>query len=146
MKRTKSLASSHAPTLEEMNQVLQETWDSLPQDFRALCPELSLMGSEFPEEELLEELECESAYELLGFFYGTDTHESPMMFETEWFANTLRFFRRPILDYWAETGFSLKEVVTHVMVTEIGRHFGLSDHELALVEVAAGGRQTELLH
>jgi predicted Zn-dependent protease with MMP-like domain len=43
-------------------------------------------------------------------------------------------YRRPILDYWCETGEELYAVVRHVLIHEIGHHFGFSDADMERIE------------
>ncbi|MDR1827682.1 MAG: metallopeptidase family protein [Methylobacteriaceae bacterium] len=137
---------AQAPSAEDILQVMQLAWETLPDEFRALCPDVTLDIDEFPDDELVEALEYESAFELLGFFFGDDFRRSPMVLDSPVAANTFRLFRRPVLDYWAETERTLWEVITHVLVSEVGHYYGLSDHELATIEVNAGGCQTEIIH
>jgi len=139
-------ADTRPPLMLQMQELMQKTWNELPEDFRSLCPDIELLSDEFPGPELLEELECDSPYELLGFYFGESEQHSEMIYDYPDMSNTFWLYRRSVLDYWAETEHTLKEVITHVMVSEIGHHFGLSDHEIALIEVASGGRQNESVH
>ena len=145
-RRSDDWSQARPPLILHMQELMESIWDELPEDFRALCPEIILQIDEFPPLDLLQELECDSPYELLGFFFGDSDHQPAMIYESFAPENSFWLYRRPLLDYWVETEHTLKEVITHVMVSEIGHHFGLSDHELALIEVAAGGRQSEMVH
>ena len=47
-------------------------------------------------------------------------------------------YRRPILDEWVERGdVTLDDLVEHVLIHEIGHHFGLSDEAIHAIEDAA---------
>lgn len=125
-----------APSLEDFAVLAHSAYDGLPAEFRALCGDLVLQIEEFPDEESLEELGCESHYDLLGLFRGvglahaSQTHPLPE-------PNMVFLYRRPILDYWAEHEETLGAIVTHVLVHEIGHHFGLSDEDMARIEAEA---------
>lgn len=139
-------AETLSPTAEEFEELALNIWKTLPEDFRSLCPDLIFQIEEFPEEYILEELECETPYDLTGFFYGVGSNAPAMMVSEEPDLNTLWLFRRPILDCWAEGELTVKEIIAHIIITEIGHYFGMTDHDLALIEVAASGRQTEIVH
>ena len=57
--------------------------------------------------------------------------------ETGELPNRIRLYRRPILDYWAENDETLGDIITHVLIHEIGHHFGLSDDDMERIEASA---------
>ncbi len=93
--------------------------------FRGLCEGLVIQVEDFPTEEVLTSMEVETEFDLLGLFQGVglpfQSASTP-----EQLPNMIWLYRRPILDYWAEHEESLGAIVTHVLVHEIGHHFGLS--------------------
>ena len=126
----------HAPTVDEIATLTDQAFQSLPEAFRAMCGDLIVRVEDFADEETLEELGCESPFELLGLFRGVGlahasvTHPSPQ-------PNMIFLYRRAILDYWAEHEETLMAIVTHVLVHEIGHHFGLSDDDMERIEAEA---------
>ena len=133
-----------APSVDEIAVLTDQAFHSLPEEFRALCGDLIVRVEEFADEETLEELGCESPFELLGLFRGVGlahasvTHPNPQ-------PNMIFLYRRAILDYWAEHEETLTAIVTHVLVHEIGHHFGLSDDDMMRIEAEAeidGGVRT----
>jgi predicted Zn-dependent protease with MMP-like domain len=113
-----------APSLDQIEILAREALDSLPEEFRALTGDLLF---------LVKDMELESPYEILGLFYGHDLAERDGAFQPS--SPTMIFlYRRPILDYWAEEGESLDHIVRHVLVHEIGHHFGLSDEQMEAIE------------
>ena len=94
--------------------------------------------ADFPEDDVLDELGIESEYGLLGLFQGVGLAHAASIPETGQMPNMIWLYRRPILDYWAEHEETLGHVVTHVLVHEIGHHFGLSDDDMEAIEAAAG--------
>jgi len=125
--------SRKAPTLAEFETLAIAAFRRLPERFRAMCQDLVIRVEDFPTAEVVEEMEVESEFELLGLFHGVGLpfrHDSaPVQMP-----NIIWLYRRPILDYWAEHEETLGAIVTHVLVHEIGHHFGLSDGDIEAIE------------
>ena len=98
---------------------------------------LVIRVEDFPTEEVLDELGAQSEFDLLGLFQGVGL---PFRSESTpgQMPNMVWLYRRPILDYWAEHDEALGAIITHVLVHEIGHHFGLSDDDMAAIEATAG--------
>jgi len=126
-----------APSLADIEAMAGEAFRRLPEKLRALCEDLVIQVDDFPSDEVLDRMEIEDAFDLLGLFQGTGL---PFRAEsaTGTLPNMIWLYRRPILDYWAEHEETLGTVVTHVLVHEIGHHFGLSDEDIEAIERAAG--------
>ena len=124
-----------APSLDEFEALAVAALESLPQPFRDLTRDVTCMVAEFPEEEVLDELGIESEFDLMGLFHGTGLPQQGGHVRTGQMPNHIVLYRRPILDEWAERGdVTLEELVTHVLVHEIGHHFGLSDENIHAAE------------
>ena len=125
-----------APSLAEFEALAADAYARLPETFRNLCENLVIQVSDFPTDEVLDSMEAETEFDLLGLFQGValpfQSASSP-----EQLPNMVWLYRRPILDYWAEHDDTLGAIVTHVLVHEIGHHFGLSDDDMAAIEAAA---------
>ena len=126
-----------APTLAELEAMAHEAYDRLPEEFRRLCGSLVIQVEDFPDDETLQEMKCESEFDLLGLFRGIGLAQDGAVPQTGQFPNMIWLYRRPILDYWAEHEETLGHLVTHVLVHEIGHHFGLSDNDMEAIEAAA---------
>ena len=125
-----------APSLAEMEAVAHDIFQRLPQRFRELCDGVIVRVDDFPTEEVLDEMDAESEFDLLGLFQGTGLpHQSNA--DVAPLPNMIWLYRRPILDYWAEHDESLGHIVRHVLIHEIGHHFGLSDDDMAALEADA---------
>jgi predicted Zn-dependent protease with MMP-like domain len=125
-----------APSLAEMETMAHDLYARLPKRFRDLCEGVIIRVDDFPTDEVLDEMGCESEFDLLGLFQGVGLpHQSQA--DIAPLPNMIWLYRRPILDYWAEHEESLGDVVRHVLVHEIGHHFGLSDDDMAEIEAAA---------
>ncbi|UZF95213.1 metallopeptidase family protein [Bosea sp. NBC_00550] len=126
-----------APSQDAFEVLAQAAFDRLPEEFRALCSDVIFNVTEFPEDDVLKELEAESPFDLLGLFSGVGLPQQGFGPQTGQMPNTIHLYRRPILDYWAEHDESLGSIVTHVMVHEIGHHFGFSDEDMEAIEAGA---------
>jgi predicted Zn-dependent protease with MMP-like domain len=124
-----------APSLEELEVMAEEAFRRLPEKFRALCEGLVIRVEDFPTEEVLDALGAETEYDLLGLFQGVGL---PFRSESAsgQMPNMIWLYRRPIIDYWAENDESFGAIVTHVLVHEIGHHFGMSDDDMMALEAS----------
>ena len=124
-----------APSLEEIEALADTAFRRLPQKFQSLCEGLVIRVEDFPAEEVLDEMGAESEFDLLGLFQGVGL---PFRSESAsgQMPNMVWLYRRPILDYWAEHEEALGAIITHVLVHEIGHHFGLSDDDIAAIEAS----------
>jgi predicted Zn-dependent protease with MMP-like domain len=125
-----------APSLAEFEVLAIEAFRRLPANFRALCADLVIRIEDFPTDEVLDRMDAQSEFDLLGLFQGIGlpfrSESAPVQMP-----NMIWLYRRPILDYWAEHDDTLGEIVTHVLVHEIGHHFGMSDDDMEAIERAA---------
>jgi predicted Zn-dependent protease with MMP-like domain len=126
-----------APSLGDFEELAARAWQRLPRHFRELCSDVVIRIEDFPQEEVLRELKLSSPFDLMGLYRGvsldrrsvSDTGRTPDM---------VFLYRRPMLDYWAEGEETLGHLVAHVLVHEIGHHFGLSDADMQHLEENAG--------
>lgn len=128
-----------APSLDDFEEIAAAAFAALPEQFRKLVGDVPCMVSEFPDEETIREMELESEFDILGLFRGVGLPQGGMQGYTGQLPNQVWLYRRPILDYWAESehGETLGEIITHVLVHEIGHHFGFSDEDMEAIEAAA---------
>ena len=125
-----------APSLAELEVLAGEVFLRLPQKFRDLCAGVVIQVDDFPSDEVLDTMGAESEFDLLGLFHGVGlpfrAESSPVQMP-----NMIWLYRRPILDYWAEHEETLGAIVQHVLVHEIGHHFGMSDADMEAIEASA---------
>ncbi len=130
-------ASAQAPSLEDIEAVAEEVYRKLPVEFRRLCEGLVIHVVDFPDDETLEEMDADSEFDLLGLFRGRGLAHRSAVDETGALPNMVWLYRRPLLDFWCEGEDTLEAVVAHVLVHEIGHHFGLSDEDMEAIEARA---------
>ena len=125
--------TAKAPSLAEMEAMAHDIFGRLPKTFHDLCEGVILRVEDFPTDEVLDEMGLESEFDLLGLFQGVGLPRQSFS-DIARLPNLIWLYRRPILDYWAEHDETLGRIVRHVLIHEIGHHFGLSDEDMAAIE------------
>jgi predicted Zn-dependent protease with MMP-like domain len=125
-----------APNLAELEAIADAAYRRLPERFRALTGDLLMRIEDFPTDEVLDAMGIESPFDLLGLYSGVDLARKSVMDVTS-LPDMVFLYRRPILDYWAEHEETLGHIITHILVHEIGHHFGLSDADMEHIESEA---------
>lgn len=121
------------PSLAELENIAAAEFERIPDELRRHLGAILFRIEEFPDDETEEEMELESPFDLLGLYRGVALpHQS--VFDIRAVPDMIFLYRRPILDYWCETGQDLGAVVRHVLIHEIGHHFGFSDADMERIE------------
>jgi predicted Zn-dependent protease with MMP-like domain len=136
--RSPDIWDARAPTAADIDELAQAAYAGLPAEFRKLCEELVVQVVDFPDEETLEQMNAASEFDLLGLFRGRGLPHRSAFDETGALPNMIWLYRRPLLDFWCEGEDTLGAVVAHVLIHEIGHHFGLSDADMEAIEARAG--------
>ena len=134
--QTRALKDQLSPSIDELEMLALESYAHLPEEFRQLTGEIVIQIADFPTDEVMDDLSLETPFDLLGLFEGRGIAErwNPATGEGP---NRITLYRRAILDYWAENEETLGDIVVHVLIHEIGHHFGLSDADMEQIEAAA---------
>ena len=127
-------AEALAPTLDDITEIAEAAFARLPDSFRALARGVTIRIQDFPDDDVLASMQAETEFDLLGLFTGVADAGRMDNPPTGLLPNMVFLYRRPILDFWAEAQETLNTVVTHVLVHEIGHHFGLSDEDMERIE------------
>ena len=126
-----------APDAAEIERLADAAIARLPAHFRVHLQNVVLRVEEFAEDEVLEQLGIDNRFELSGLYSGRSLDQ-----QSNWVSGELppmiHLYRRALLDEWVETGVSLEALITHVIVHEVGHHFGFSDAEMHAIEEQAG--------
>ncbi|MBI1237808.1 MAG: hypothetical protein GC199_00540 [Alphaproteobacteria bacterium] len=126
---------AEAPSLEEIETLAAEAFARLPDAFREACGPVLIRVEDFADEETLALMEIDDPFALSGLYVGVDRLSQgaeAMLTPTP----VVTLYRRALLDEWAEGGTALGALIAHVIVHEIGHHFGFSDEDMERIEVA----------
>jgi predicted Zn-dependent protease with MMP-like domain len=121
------------PTLADIERLAEAAFETIPAELARQVGSVVFRVEEFPDEEVEDEMGLESPFDILGLYRGVALpHKST--FDALPQVDMIFLYRRPILDYWSETGEDLAHVVRHVLIHEIGHHFGFSDEDMERLE------------
>ena len=130
-----SASQTLPPSLAEIETLAQAAVETLPPLFRDHLRTVLLRVEDFPDAEVIAEMGLETEFDILGLYQGR--HVGMKGDEPSGALPDIIFlYRRPLLDEWAEGGDSLETLVTHVLVHEVGHHFGLSDDDMERIEAS----------
>jgi predicted Zn-dependent protease with MMP-like domain len=125
----------YAPSLADIEALAQAAVERLPDLFRRHMSDVILRVEDFPDEDVMRAMELESPFDILGLYWGHHVGD-PGAAMTGAMPPTIYLYRRPMLDEWSHGEDSLEHLVTHVLVHEVGHHFGLTDDDIDAIEAA----------
>ncbi len=130
-----ALRYTEAPSLADIEECAAQAFRILPERLRRLARDVVFRVADFPDAETEEEMGLDSPFDILGLYCGIPIGEKASG-HTPQDIDMVFLYRRPILDYWCETGEDLMHLIRHVLIHEIGHHFGLSDRDMERIENA----------
>jgi len=130
-------SGTYAPTAAQIERLAEVAISRMPATFRRHLDGVVLRIDDWPQEEVLDQLGIEDSLDLTGLYTGRPIGEQSSLLSGELPA-MIHLYRLPLLHEWAETGVGLEELVAHVIVHEVGHHFGFSDADMHAIEDAAG--------
>lgn len=126
-----------APDAAAIERLAEAAIARLPAAFRRHLTDVVLRIDDFADDEVLNALGIEDPFELSGLYSGRSLDQASSWVSGE-LPPMIHLYRRPLLDEWVETGVALEDLITHVIVHEVGHHFGFSDAQMHAIEDAAG--------
>ncbi len=131
---THSKANATSPSQADFLVLAEAAWDGLPDGFKAMCGSVVIQVADFADQDILTHFQMDSPYELTGLYQGVDLTQKSIA-DPAPEPDYVFLYRLPILLEWCERGnVTLSELITHVLVHEIGHHFGLSDEDMHAIE------------
>ncbi len=126
-------AHRRAPSLADLEALAERALATIPAELKRHLGRIVVSVEDFPDDETMEDMELESPFDILGLYRGVALPRQSVM-DPRVEPEMIFLYRRPILDYWCETGEDLYAVVRHVLIHEIGHHFGFSDDDMERIE------------
>jgi len=118
------------PSLDDVAALARTAWDALPTPFRDLAGDVVFRIEDFAAADVLAEFEIEDPFELTGLYQGVDLTQRSAL-DPAPHTPFVFLYRRPLLDEWIERGdITLSDLIAHVLVHEVGHHFGFSDEQM----------------
>ena len=133
MTKTPSPPLAPPPSLDELKAIAEAALKTLPGELAVHVTGVVIRIADFPDPEIERDMGLESPFDLLGLYQGVSLDRKSVSDPTP-DVDMIFLYRRPILDYWCETGEDLSRIVRHVLIHEIGHHFGFSDEDMERIE------------
>lgn len=127
------MAGDSAPGLDAIERLAREALARIPEPFARHLTDVLLQVEDWPSRALLDDMGIADPYDLTGLYEGSPVGAKSVE-DFAFLPDRILLFRRPLLDEWAETGVSLADLVNHIIVHEVGHHFGLSDEQMEVIE------------
>ena len=127
------MSDGHSPSLDDINAIAKAALKTLPVELGRHVVDVVIRIAEFPDADIERKMGLQCPYDLLGLYQGVSLDRKSVT-APPGDIDMIFLYRRPILDYWCETGGDLGHVVRHVLIHEIGHHFGLSDADMDRIE------------
>ncbi len=133
--RGEAVSEQVPPSLADIEELARQALATIPRKLRRHVGPVTIRVEEFPDEETERAMDLDSPFDILGLYRGVALpHKSVSDPHPQ--LDMIFLYRRPILDYWCETGEDLADLVRHVLIHEIGHHFGFSDDDMARIEAS----------
>jgi predicted Zn-dependent protease with MMP-like domain len=127
------------PSLMEMEAIAYQEFERIPEELRSRCIGVAIRVEDFALDDILADMEIESPFDLMGLYQGIPLTEQSTL-DVRHQPDIIFLYRRAILDYWCEGDDDLRAVVRHVLIHEIGHHFGFSDDDMERIEAVSGSQ------
>ena len=123
----------HAPDAAALEVLARQAIAEMPDLFRQHLEGIAIQIEEFADQEVLDELGIEDPWELSGLYQGHSLTQQSIWSSGD-LPPIIRLYRRPLLDEWVDSGVALDSLIAHVIVHEVGHHFGFSDEDMHTIE------------
>jgi predicted Zn-dependent protease with MMP-like domain len=133
---SKDWQTAEAPSLQDFEALATDAWNKIPPGFRNMARDLLIRVEDFATDDVLDELGIEDPYDLTGLYQGVSLDKQSVL-DVARDPDMVFLYRRPILDEWAAGEEELGHLVAHVLVHEVGHHFGFSDDDMESIEAEA---------
>lgn len=130
-------ADIEAPSLSDFELLATTAWNRLPGEFRRAAADVVIRVEDFATDDVLDSMGIQDPFDLTGLYQGVSMDKKSVS-DVPQGPDMVFLYRRPLMDEWAEGGLKLGDLIAHVLIHEIGHHFGLSDDDMARIEEETG--------
>ncbi len=131
-----SIRASEPSTPEDFEAAAQAIWDGLPEQFREALGNVTLQVADFAEADTLQAMRIRDPHDLLGLYHGAALPTKSVWAPAS-LPDRIFLYRIPIIAYAGRNQERVDRVIRHVLIHEIGHHFGFSDADMARIEAGA---------
>jgi predicted Zn-dependent protease with MMP-like domain len=131
-------ADGAPPTAGDIERIGRAVLAELPEPFRGHVRDVVIRVQDFPDDQTLADLGLEDPFDLLGLYHGVPVGHGSEFAPPRQDVDMIFLYRRPLLDYWCDTGLPLADIVRNTLIHEIGHHFGYSDDDMEQIEFGGG--------
>ena len=124
---------SEPPSAADIHAIAKRALDGIPQGLRRHLRDVVILIEEFPDPATEAEMDLESPFDLLGLYHGVSLDQKSVSDAPE-DVDRIFLYRRPLLDYWCETGEDFEAIIRNTLIHEVGHHFGFSDDDMDRLE------------
>ncbi len=128
---------SHAPTTADLEALAADAFATIPAALRQQIHNVVIRIEDFPDAATEAEMELETPFDILGLYRGVALPHRSVLDSGARGPDMIYLYRRPLLDYWCESGEDLSHLIRHVLIHEIGHHVGFSDEDMERIEAEA---------
>lgn len=129
---------ARAPSLLDFEMLAAQAWEKLPAGFREVAGDLVIRVEDFAADEILDDMDIEDPFDLTGLYQGVSLDKKSLA-DVPREPDMVFLYRRPILDEWSAGEEELGHLIAHVLIHEIGHHFGFSDDDMQEIEADVEG-------
>jgi predicted Zn-dependent protease with MMP-like domain len=122
-----------SPDIDAIEALAHAALETIPKELRVKVAGVVFRVHDFPDDATCREMELVSPFDILGLYRGVPFGEKSVS-DAPHDVDMIFLYRRPLLDYWCESGEDLEHLIRHVLIHEIGHHFGLSDADMDRIE------------
>jgi predicted Zn-dependent protease with MMP-like domain len=122
-----------SPSAGDIEAIARTSLERLPEPFASHLKDVVLQVEELADDETLNAMGIDDPFELSGLYHGLPIGQKSVDMSGT-LPDRIFLYRRAILDEWAADGETLEHLVHHILVHEVGHHFGLSDEDMHALE------------
>jgi len=124
------------PTEAEIDEIARRTLERLPSPFADSLRDVVLQVVPVADAETASRVGLSNPMQLSGLYQGISLNRQSVNYSGT-LPERITLYSRPIIAEWQSTGVSLDQLVSHIVIHEVGHHFGFSDDDMRALEDGA---------
>jgi predicted Zn-dependent protease with MMP-like domain len=125
--------SGRTPSAADIDAIARETLRRLPSPFAESLGDIVLMIEKVADPQTARRVGLSHPMQLSGLYEGISLNRQSVQ-QSGTLPERITLYLRPIISEWRSTPFSLEQLVSHIVIHEVGHHFGFSDDDMHALE------------